>query len=672
MAKKVVLSGFIALLLFVSLIAYSLPALAQNEHATVPDLPENASFHAIPFKETIIDANGYRAVFKPLITTTNDPSNYVSGTLFEGVPVLLLPRDDIDPQFVAVCSGTLLPTGMHILTAAHCVTDDSGELILTPNAGAQARFGGDIDDISKRFYIDVSKTQVHDEYTGDLFRGNDIAVLTLYSEAIGIPTYDIYRGGAEIGENIQKVGFGRSGTLADGDVLGLGIKRDGLNKIDDDADAFLEFFNMVAVTHFDSGAILMYDGDNGLEKNDAFGVLLGDPNSPNKYNDLGIVNDEVLTAGGDSGGPAFYNNKIVGVTSFGVVVGGSFGSSTSDCHKSIVRGSNYPDSSCGEFAGDTRVSPHQTFIDTIINLGPDITGPTPIIASSEISPTNADPVSFTIDFGEPIDTTTFDSSDITKSSGSVQSLTNTGDDQNWTFEVASADDLSTLSVSISAGVIDDVALNSNFVSNTVNMVIDRTASDAPSIDPPSSPTTDNTPTITGTGVSGETITLSSDLDGNVGTTNVSVENTWSITTSTLQDGPHSLTATQTDIAGNTSPSSDPVILEVAAPEGPTTASVSSIVYSTHGGRDGLKHLDIKITIIDNLDNLVSGASVSIELYLGEVLVKSDTGTTETDGTVTFTLNNAACGTHVTDVTAVIANGLNFANNDDDAGFDKCA
>ena len=381
MAKKVVLTGFIASLLFVSLIAYSLPALAQNEHATVPDLPENASFHAIPFKETIIDANGYRAVFKPLITTTNDPSNYVSGTLFEGVPVLLLPRDDIDPRFVAVCSGTLLPTGMHILTAAHCVTDDSGELTLTPNAGAQARFGEDIDDISKRFYIDVSKTQVHDEYTGDLFRGNDIAVLTLYSEAIGIPTYDIYRGGAEIGENIQKVGFGRSGTLADGDVLGLGIKRDGLNKIDDDADAFLEFFNMVAVTHFDSGAILMYDGDNGLEKNDAFGVLLGDPNSPNNYNDLGIVNDEVLTAGGDSGGPAFYNNKIVGVTSFGVVVGGSFGSSTSDCHKSIVRGSNYPDSSCGEFAGDTRVSPHQTFI--LDAMGSTTSGPQPTVAVND-------------------------------------------------------------------------------------------------------------------------------------------------------------------------------------------------------------------------------------------------------------------------------------------------
>ena len=604
MAKKVVLSGFIALLLFVSLIAYSLPALAQNEHATVPDLPENASFHAIPFKETIIDANGYRAVFKPLITTTNDPSNYVSGTLFEGVPVLLLPRDDIDPQFVAVCSGTLLPTGMHILTAAHCVTDDSGELTLTPNAGAQARFGGDIDDISKRFFIDVSETQVHDEYTGDLFRGNDIAVLTLYSKANGIPTYEIYRGDAEIGENIQKVGFGRSGTLAHGDVLGLGIKRDGLNKIDDDADAFLEFFNMVAGTHFNSGAILMYDGDNGLEKNDAFGVLLGDPNSPNKYNDLGIVNDEVLTAGGDSGGPAFYNNKIVGVTSFGVVVGGSFGSSTSDCHKSIVRGSNFPNSSCGEFAGDTRVSPHQTFIDTAMNTGPDTTGPTPEITSSVTSPTNADPVPFTVDFGEAINPDTFTLSDISAPGGTVQNLAHPNNNQNWTFEVASTNDPSTLSVSMAVGAVTDTNDNLSLVSNTVDIIIDRTPSAAPSIIQPPTPTTDNTPTITGTGVSGETITLTSDFDGDVGITTVLNDN-WSITTSTLQVETHSLEATQTDAAGNISPKSNAVVLKVDSLPG---VSITKITPTSMNRSDSPITMEIEGSGFGNPNVTITGGS----------------------------------------------------------------
>ncbi len=65
-------------------------------------------------------------------------------------------------------------------------------------------------------------------------------------------------------------------------------------------------------------------------------------------------------------------------------------------------------------------------------------------------------------------------------------------------------------------------------------------------------TGDNTPTISGTGEVGATITLTSDVDGAVGTATVAGDGTWSITASTLADGAHSLTATQTDVAGNTS------------------------------------------------------------------------------------------------------------------------
>ena len=65
-------------------------------------------------------------------------------------------------------------------------------------------------------------------------------------------------------------------------------------------------------------------------------------------------------------------------------------------------------------------------------------------------------------------------------------------------------------------------------------------------------TNDNTPTITGTGEVGATVTLTSDVDGVVGTTVVAGDGTWSITASVLADDVHSLTATQTDVAGNTS------------------------------------------------------------------------------------------------------------------------
>ena len=226
--------------------------------------------------------------------------------------------------------------------------------------------------------------------------------------------------------------------------------------------------------------------------------------------------------------------------------------------------------------------------------------PTPEITSSETSPTNVDPVSFSVDFGEAIDPNTFDASDITASSGTVQSLTNTGNDQNWTFKVASPTDLSTLSVSISADVLTYAIGNLNSASNTVNIDIDRTESAAPSINLPSSPTTDNTPTITGTGVSGETITLTSDLDVNVGTTTVLVDN-WSITTSTLQTGLHSLSATQTDSAGNTSPPSSPVNLQVDALPG---VIVDGIEPET-----GSKGESFSITVTGS--GFVSGAQVTL-------------------------------------------------------------
>ena len=127
-----------------------------------------------------------------------------------------------------------------------------------------------------------------------------------------------------------------------------------------------------------------------------------------------------------------------------------------------------------------------------------------------------------------------------------------------------------------------------------------------------------------------------------------------------------ITATSGSIEGTTN-------LEVtAAPEDPTTASVSSIVYSTHGGRDGLKHLDITITTVNDLGGSVSGASVSIDLSRDNIFVADGTGTTDTNGEVIFTLNNVACGQHETDVTAVIASGLNFIDDFVDLGFDKCA
>ena len=107
-----------------------------------------------------------------------------------------------------------------------------------------------------------------------------------------------------------------------------------------------------------------------------------------------------------------------------------------------------------------------------------------------------------------------------------------------------------------------------------------------------------------------------------------------------------------------------------APEDPTSTGVFLIDYLTYGGKDGDKHLDIIITIIDNFDDPVSGASVSIELFRDDLPITSGTATTTTDGIVTFSLKNAASGFYKTDVTNVIAGGLTFVDDYVDDGFPK--
>ncbi|MBP7936893.1 MAG: S8 family peptidase [Phycisphaerae bacterium] len=90
---------------------------------------------------------------------------------------------------------------------------------------------------------------------------------------------------------------------------------------------------------------------------------------------------------------------------------------------------------------------------------------------------------------------------------------------------------------------------------------------------------------------------------------------------------------------------------------PTTATVSSIAYATEGGKDGNLHLSITLTVVDDLGNPVSRASVAIRVSLNGVAYASRTSTTGSTGTVTFKLNNAPSGCYSTTVTNVVASGL---------------
>ena len=186
----------------------------------------------------------------------------------------------------------------------------------------------------------------------------------------------------------------------------------------------------------------------------------------------------------------------------------------------------------------------------------------------------------------------------------------------------------------------------------------------------------------GSTVSG-TVTITADASDDKGVTQVEFfvdgasvgvdndgSNGWSASwdsTIAADDSAHSISAEATDTIGQTKNDSINVTVNNSSS---TSVSVSSIVYTPYGGKDGNKHLDITVTILDNSSNPVSGASVSVDISLEGGSFSSETGITETNGSVTFSLKNSPSGHYETDVTNVVATGFDFVDDFDDDGFDK--
>jgi len=297
----------------------------------------------------IMKHGNLRAEFRPLYIVADDPALHVvppGGTL-DGVGEIIIVRTD----GTALCSGALLTSGMHILTAAHCFTDDFGNLIATSASITFETVSGDET-------IFATSVFIHPDWDGDLFLGNDLVVLELASvPPSSIDRYDIDRVGADdVGTTGTKVGYGSSGTGLTGVTIGAGTKRQGLNLYDDVADTMLVALGLTSGVDFVPGSVLQYDFDNGDAANDAFGFFFGNTNP-------GLGNDEVNSAPGDSGGPTFSSPVITGVTSYGVRLTFFPCTPLSPCTSDIDGTLN---SSFGEFSGDTRVSTYAAFVDAIV------------------------------------------------------------------------------------------------------------------------------------------------------------------------------------------------------------------------------------------------------------------------------------------------------------------
>ena len=208
----------------------------------------------------------------------------------------------------------------------------------------------------------------------------------------------------------------------------------------------------------------------------------------------------------------------------------------------------------------------------------------------------------------------------------------------------------------------DAALNSNTA--TVTITVNAT-NDAPvANDDAYSTDEDTTLTVPDYGVldndtdpEGDTLTAVLVDDVSHGTLTLNSNGSFTYTPDTNYNGTDSFTYNASDGTLNSN-NAIVTITVTPPPSDPTIVSVVSIDYTTEGGNNQDKHLLITVA----LDGLVADASVSIDVYLEGALYIPYTGTTGTDGTVTFKRPNAPSGYYTTNVTEVTAEGLTWDGN----------
>ncbi|MBB1433751.1 hypothetical protein H5201_05480, partial [Pseudoalteromonas sp. SG43-6] len=249
-------------------------------------------------------------------------------------------------------------------------------------------------------------------------------------------------------------------------------------------------------------------------------------------------------------------------------------------------------------------------------------------------------------------------------------------DGNW--QITTSTLTAGLDHAISAKATDS-ASNVSSSSSALTVTIDTTAPSAPSAadltaaSDSGSSSTDNitnntTPTFTGTGTTGDTITLISSVDGSIGSTVVS-GGVWSITVgSAMTSGSHTIVARATDSAGNiTNGTSTTITIDtnVSAPSITTPIEVDGRINAVEDahvliqGSGADSGATVNVTISDGSNNqsrtvtadgsgawTISGSEFDVSSFNDGTLTVSATqsdaaGNTSTAASTSVILDNAA-------------------------------
>ncbi|ALV91137.1 Ig-like domain-containing protein [Pantoea vagans] len=163
-------------------------------------------------------------------------------------------------------------------------------------------------------------------------------------------------------------------------------------------------------------------------------------------------------------------------------------------------------------------------------------------------------------------------------------------------------------------------------------------------------TNDSTPLLTGNGEVGAKVSI---YDGSnlLGTTTVGSNGSWSFISTTLSNGTHTINVTQTDVAGNVSPTASTVMtIDTVAPAAVTNLVINDDVGASQGPlANG--------AVTDDATPTLSGtaeANAIVTIYDGTTVLGSVTASNT--GAWTFTTATLSNGTHPLSVTVTDAAG----------------